>query len=194
MTNSKQWIYSIIAMAALVVWTGCGPSVDHSADQDDSDHQHVGDMADHTHGVDSSHSHQDSEAGHHSGVPGPNGGRLVAEVEPHLEFFVQPDRYARITFVNDDIEPIAPVDLELSLTGGDRSNPVEIAFTKKDDFFLSNTPLPEEENMAIVLQVSGGDNEEPLFKRFHLNMATCPDCQLHEYACICGHSEHEHEH
>jgi DTW domain-containing protein YfiP len=27
-----------------------------------------------------------------------------------------------------------------------------------------------------------------------LNMATCPDCQLHEYACICGHTEHEHDH
>lgn len=184
-----------MAITALTFWTGCGPSGDHAAHHDDADHQHMGEAAEHSHGIDGAHqTHDDGDAGHHSGVPGPNGGRLVAGVEPHLEFFIQPDRHARITFVNDDIEPIPPVDLEISLTGGDRSNPVEMGFTRKDAFLLSNAPLPNEQNMAIVLQFSGGENGEPVFERFHLNMATCPDCQLHEYACICGHSEHEHDH
>lgn len=193
MTTSKQLVSSIFAMSTLVLWTACGPSPDHATHHEDSDHQHPGEVAADGHGVDGSHSHEDGDDGHHSGVPGPNGGRLVVGVEPHLEFFMQPDRHARITFVNDDIEPIAPADLEITLTGGDRSNPVEIGFSRADGFLLSNAPLPDEQDMAIVLQVSGGENEEPVFERFHLNMATCPDCQLHEYACICGHTDHEHD-
>lgn len=194
MTDAKQWTFILMAIAALTFWTGCGPSGDQAAHHDDADHPHVGEVAEHSHGNDGSHTHDDGDAGHHSGVPGPNGGRLVVGVEPHLEFFVQPDRYARITFVNDDIEPIAPVDLSISLVTGDRTNPLEISFTQKESVLLSDVALPEDPDLAIVLQISGGDNEEPVFERFHLDMATCPDCQLHEYACICGHSEHEHDH
>ena len=194
MAYLKQWFLALIATTTLVIWTGCKPSNDHATHHDDADHQHVGETAEHSHGTDGGHTHDDGDAGHHSGVPGPNGGRLVVGVEPHLEFFVQPDRYARITFVNDDIEPISPVDLSISLVTGDRTDPLEISFTQKESVLLSDVALPEDPDLAIVLQISGGDNEEPVFERFHLDMATCPDCQLHEYACICGHSEHEHDH
>lgn len=191
MKNITHYSSLLLCFALPVLFSGCGPSDDQSHDQDGTDHQHVGETAEHSHGPEGSHTHED---GHHTGVPGPNGGRLIVEVEPHLEFFLQPDRFARITFVNDDIEPIAPVDLTISLTGGDRTNPIQIGFTKKESYLLSEVALPDDPDLAIVIQVSGGENDEPVFERFHLNMATCPDCDLHEYACICGHSEHEHDH
>jgi hypothetical protein len=194
MKNKKQWTCILMAIAALTFWTGCGPAGDHATQHDDAAHQHVGETAEHSHGTDGAHTHDGGDAGHHSGVPGPNGGRLVVGVEPHLEFFVQPDRYARITFVNDDIEPIPPVDLSISLVTGDRTDPLEISFTQNENVLLSDVALPEDPDLAIVLQISGGGNEDSVFERFHLDMATCPDCQLHEYACICGHSEHEHDH
>ena len=194
MKDLKNYMSLVSAVGILFVWTGCGPSADQAVQHQDATPQHADDVAERRSEPDGSHTHDEGNAGHHSGVPGPNGGRLVVGVEPHLEFFVQPDRHARITFVNDDIDPIAPLDLDISLTGGDRSSPAEIGFTKKDQFLLSDTPLPEMQDMAIVLQIGGLENKEPVFERFHLDMATCPDCQLHEYACICGHSEHEHDH
>lgn len=184
----------LICLALPVLMSGCGPANEQSQDQDGVDQQLVNETASHRHGSDGSHSHAEGEEGHHEGVPGPNGGRLIADVEPHLEFYMQPDRHARLTFVNDDIEPIPPVALDISLTGGDRTNPLQVGFTKEEAYLLSDVALPDDPDLAVVLQISGGDNAEPVFARFHLNMATCPDCQLHEYACICGHSEHAHDH
>jgi hypothetical protein len=137
---------------------------------------------------DETHSHDDEDGHtHHQGVPGPNGGRLIVSVEPHFEFLIQPDRFARITFVNDDIEPIPPVDLNIILRTGDRSNPVEINFTRQKDVMVSNAALPEQEKAPLILQVGGDKGKEPILERFYLNLETCAECQLQEYACICDH-------
>lgn len=180
----KHWL---LAMTSLALLMGCNPSSD-TASQSATTNDQAKTPTSHTHAPEAApHSH-DGESDHHDQVPGPNGGRLVVGVEPHLEFFVTADHHAQITFVNDDIQPIPPADLSLSLTAGDRSNPTLIEFTEKDGVLLSNTPLPKEHNAPLVLQITGGENNEPVFERFHLNMETCSGCQLSEYACICGHT------
>ena len=59
------------------------------------------------------HTLTEGEVDHHShAIPGPNGGKIITTVDPHLEFWIQPDDgHARITFVNDDIEPIDAVSI-----------------------------------------------------------------------------------
>ena len=53
-------------------------------------------------------------------------------MDPHLEFWIQPeDGHARVTFVNDDIEPIEAPSIPLSLAMGDRDNPTIIDFEQK---------------------------------------------------------------
>ena len=71
-----------------------------------------------------SHTHE-GEVDHHShAIPGPNGGKLIASVDPHLEFWMQPDDgHARITFVNDDIEPIDAVSIPIEPCDGRSQQP-----------------------------------------------------------------------
>ena len=140
-----------------------------------------------------SHTHE-GEVDHHShAIPGPNGGKLIASVDPHLEFWMQPeDGHARITFVNDDIEPIDAVSLPMSLTMGDRNNPTTIEFEQRGSVFVSTQALSAEGNPPVILEIGSTDGGEIHYERFHLNLDTCSDCKLKEYACICGHEPHSH--
>ncbi len=180
-----------IAFLSLSILSGCGPSSQPNQ-QSGNTNADSNTTASRTPSTQHANGHEGSDDHHHDKVPGPNGGRLVVNVEPHFEFLVLPDHHAQITFVNDEIQPIPAADLQINLAGGDRSNPVEISFEKKDTILISTQPLPKQNNIPVVLQISGGQSKETKFERFHLNMETCPDCDLHEYACICGHSVHHH--
>ena len=187
----KLFNISLSLVACVIIITGCGSNETSSQNPDgNGNHQNI--AASQSNPESNEHTHENGDDHHHEKVPGPNGGRLIVDVEPHIEFLILPNRHAQITFVNDDIKPIPPTDLNIKLIGGDRSNPIEIAFSKKENVLISATPLPEEHNLALVLQIAGKSLKETVFERFHLNMETCPDCDLHEYACICGHSEHAH--
>lgn len=191
MNLNKSLSISISLLIGISILSGCGPT-DNSSQNSVGNDEQVNVASTQGANESSEHSHEGGDDHHHAQVPGPNGGRLIVDIEPHFEFLVLPDHHAQITFVNDDIKPISPADLQIKLTGGDRSNPIEIAFEKKEDVLLSTVPLPQEHNAALVLQINGETLNETVFERFHLNMETCPDCDLHEYACICGHSLHEH--
>jgi hypothetical protein len=188
MRSKKLLTLSISLLVGMSILSGCGSN--DTVSQNSSGNEKQTNVASNEQA--NEHSHEDGDDHHHAKIPGPNGGRLIVGVEPHFEFFVLQDHHAQITFVNDDIKPISPADLEIKLTGGERSNPIDIAFEKKEDVLLSLAPLPKEHNAALVLQISGKTLNETVFERFHLNMETCPDCNLHEYACICGHSLNEH--
>lgn len=152
------------------------------ADDDHSDHDHES-HEDHDHGE---HDHAEAKAG-------PNGGRIITAVEPHLEFFVTDARLIQITFLNEDGKAIAPKDQALSLIGGDRQNPVRLRFTKKGNVLVSDKALPEGNNLPIVLSIKADAKSKTIREKFNLNLSDCPTCEYKEYACICEHGEESHE-
>ncbi|MGJ8651913.1 MAG: hypothetical protein ACSHX8_01450 [Opitutaceae bacterium] len=132
--------------------------------------------------------HDHSEHGHkHDKKAGPNGGRLITSVNPHLEFLVTPERFVQITFLDHDGE-VVPVDGQVvSAIGGSRSAPTKIEFVASEGKLVSKNALPEMKNMPIVLQVKATSDAETVREKFYLNMTACPSCSYKEYACICGH-------
>jgi hypothetical protein len=118
---------------------------------------------------------------------GPNGGRLVTEVEPHLEFLVTEDKKVRITFIGEDDKPVPVKEQVVKVTTGERANPTKLSFVKDGDTLVSEQVLPEGKNNPTVLQVIPAKGGKPVFVRFRLNLADCPGCDYLEYACTCDH-------
>ncbi|MDF1825833.1 MAG: hypothetical protein P1U68_14395 [Verrucomicrobiales bacterium] len=147
-------------------------------DHDHAEHKH----AEHEEGDhDEHHDHDGIEAG-------PNGGRLLTSVEPHLEFFVTEDRKVRISAVNDDekLQPIA--GQKVSLIGGDRSNPTRMKFTKEGDTLISDIAFPEGNDFPVVIMITPTPESDKVTEKFNLNLADCPSCENKEYACTCDHA------
>ncbi|MDA7511312.1 hypothetical protein N8612_06525, partial [Verrucomicrobia bacterium] len=120
-------------------------------------------------------------------TPGPNGGRLIASVEPNFEFFVTDDRKVKLTFVDVEAKPIDVTGAVVSLTGGDRQAPVELSFSVEENALVSSGMLPDGELVPVILTIQATPESEPVMERFNVDFATCSECQLLEYACICNH-------
>lgn len=123
---------------------------------------------------------------------GPTGGRLITEVEPHAEFFVNKDSKVEIRFVNDDNKVVAPGNQVVSVTLGDRSAPTKLAFTKDGDKLISDKAIPSGNDIPTVLQIRAKEGAKPVNEKFNLNLEQCPTCKNKEYACTCEHG-HDHE-
>ncbi len=124
---------------------------------------------------------------HDSKVAGPNGGRVVTEVEPHAEFLVLEDRRVQLTFLDEETNPIPVADQTAKVIAGDRSNPTELTFTKTDDTLVSDAPLPEGKAIPAVLQIQTTPESKTITERITVNLAQCPTCDYAEYACTCDH-------
>ncbi len=158
---------------------------DHDHDHDHGDHDHA---AAHTEDHGDEHDHGDEDHGHHhAGEAGPNGGRVIASMEPHLEFLVTGDRKVQLTALDDDLKAIPLGTLGASLTGGDRSNPTRMTFATEGNSLISDVAFPEGNDFPVILQVKTAPDTEPATERFNLNLAECPDCENLEYACTCDH-------
>jgi hypothetical protein len=118
---------------------------------------------------------------------GPNGGRILTKVEPHAEFFVTTDRKVQITFLGEDGKAIPPSGQIVTVTAGSRSAPAKLSFVRSGDSFLSETKLPEGSNFPAVIQIKESSDGKTITEKFNVNLATCSECSLAEYACICGH-------
>jgi len=118
---------------------------------------------------------------------GPNGGRIITTIEPRAEFFVTPERKVQITFLGEDGKPVASADQVITVTTGERSAPVRLAFTKTDTVFLSEQTVPDGNNFPLVLQIKPTPDAKATVTKFTLNLSACPECKLAEYACICSH-------
>lgn len=130
------------------------------------------------------HKHEDHAAG-------PNGGRVIHEVEPHVEFLVTADRKVQIT-VLDEKGKAAPLgDLSVSVTGGSRSKPTRMKFEKKGELLVSDTAFPEGNDFPVVVQIKPTANSKPVIEKFNLNLNDCPTCEYKEYACVCEHGDHD---
>lgn len=137
--------------------------------------------------------HDDHHGEEHERIEAPNGGRVVYSVEPHLEFFLQEDRTVRITFLDDDGNTLAPAEQSISLIGGDRANPTRLSFAKSGGSLVSKQALPEGNMLPIILIIKEAPGAETVRERFNLDLSTCPECDLKEYACICDHEEGHHD-
>ena len=118
---------------------------------------------------------------------GPNGGRIMKSVTPHAEFLVTPERKVQITFLNEAGKPIAPSGQGVSVVAGERSAPTRMSFQAAGETLLSEQTLPAGNGFPTVVQIKATAEAKPVLEKFNLNLTTCPECSLAEYACTCGH-------
>lgn len=184
-TTILRNLAACLALGGLTLFTtSCGGGGD---DHDHGDHDH-GD-GEHLEGDGHDHSdHDHSDSGEQS-TPGPNGGRIITDVEPHLEFLLKDDHSIQIVALTDDFK-VAPVGNQIiTVTGGDRAAPANLTFTKEGDALVSNGTFPEGKNLPVIVQIQNSDDAEPVFARFSLNLSDCPTCDYKEYNCICAHAD-----
>lgn len=127
----------------------------------------------------------------HAAKAGPTGGKLITEVEPHVEFFVNKDKKVEIRFIDDDMKVVAPGEQVITVILGDRSAPTKLAFTKDGDKLISDKAIPEGADLPTVVQIKAKPDDKAVTEKFNLNLAQCPTCKNKEYACTCAHGEEE---
>jgi len=138
------------------------------------------------------HDHADKgHAEHQDAKAGPNGGKVIHEVEPHLEFFVTKDRKVQITALDKDGKAVPIAEQSVKITGGNRSNPTRMVFAKVGDVLVSDIAFPEGNDFPVVVQIKTTPEAKTVIEKFNLNMNACPTCKHAEYACTCDHAHHE---
>ena len=143
---------------------------------------------------DKDHKHEEHEGhDHHKAIAGPNGGKVIQEVEPHLEFFVTKDRKVQITALGEDGKAVPIGEQTVSVTGGDRSNPTRMSFEKKGDVLVSDISFPEGNDFPVVVQIKPSPDAKTVIEKFNLNLSDCPTCKYKEYACTCDHGDDDHK-
>jgi len=131
----------------------------------------------------------DKDKHEHETEAGPTCGRLMTEVEPHVEFFVNKDKKVEIRFINDDNKVVAPGEQVISVTLGDRSAPTKLSFAKDGEKLISDQALPEGNDLPTVVQIRAKEGAKAVNEKFNLNLEQCPTCKNKEYACICAHGD-----
>lgn len=129
----------------------------------------------------------------HAAKAGPTGGKLLTEVEPHVEFFVNKDKKVEIRFVDEENKVVAPGEQVITATLGDRSKPTKLTFTKEGDKLISDKVVPAGNDYPTVVQIKADAKAKAVNAKFNLNMSKCPTCENAEYACTCEHGD-DHEH
>lgn len=119
---------------------------------------------------------------------GPNGGRVLTTVEPHLEFLVTKDRKVEITALTDDLKTAKFSGQVIAVTAGDRSKPTKLEFKEEDGKLVSSNPLPEGNDFPVSVSIKPSASGKAVYERFNMNFEKCPTCKLQEYACICAHA------
>ncbi len=159
---------------------GAHDKADPHAGHDHAQGEHKG--PDHGNDAHAGHSHAEK-------VAGPNGGKIITNVEPHAEFFVTAERKVRITFLDDDNKAIAVANQSASIVCGDRSNPTTLTLAKEayGMSLVSDITLPAGNNFPTIVSIKTSPEAQPVRSKFALNLTDCPSCKYKEYACICDH-------
>lgn len=129
----------------------------------------------------------------HAGVAGPNGGRVITSVEPHLEFKVLENRTVKITALSEEIKPIDMGEQVVTVTAGERSNPIRMTFKKEGNVLVSDKAFPAGDDFPVVLQIKAKADAKATIEKFTMDFSPCPTCKYLEYACTCEHA-HDHDH
>ncbi|HRH94824.1 MAG TPA: hypothetical protein PLB55_02760 [Prosthecobacter sp.] len=132
----------------------------------------------------------DPKAGYH-GMAGPSGGRLLVEMEPHVEFFVNDARKVEIRFVGLANIVIAPGEQEVSVVIGEGAKAATLTFTKAGDKLVSDQPVPAGNDLPVVVQIYAKAGAKPVTESFKLNLTPCPAGKHPQYACICEAAKHK---
>jgi hypothetical protein len=191
--KQRKYLITALITCALLTWNTSYAADDHDHDAGHDHSAHPADAHDHDAHKDAKSEDDHSEHAHAKAKAGPNGGRIITSVEPHLEFYLTEERMIQITFLNDHGEVIAPEEQVVSLIGGDRQNPIRLRFASKGSVLLSDKALPEGNNLPIILSIKPDAKSKTIRERFNLNTSECPTCKYKEYACICEHGEEDHE-
>lgn len=130
----------------------------------------------------------------HAAKTGPTHGKLLTEVEPHVEFLVTKDKKIEIRFVDDNNKVVAPGTQEITVVLGDRAAPTKLTFTKDGDKLVSDKVVPEGKDLPTVVQIREKAGAKAVNVKFALNLEKCPTCSNQEYNCTCAHGDdHDHE-
>ncbi len=181
-----------IKTLTVILATTLAHGIVNAQNNDHSDHDH--DKHGHSDHADNDHKEHDHD-GHddHGEIKAPNGGRIIDSVEPHLEFHVADDGNVTITFLDDEGHIVTPADQRISVIGGDRSSPTRLSFATKGNALVSDKALPSGNNLPIILNIKASSNAKTIREKFNLNLNECPTCEYKEYACVCEHSEDDHD-
>lgn len=120
---------------------------------------------------------------------GPNGGRIIESVEPHLEFYVTKDRKVEITALTADNKPGKISGQVITVTAGDRSKPTKLELKEEGGKLVSNNALPEGNDFPVSVSIKPNASGKAVYEKFNLNLEKCPTCKFQEYACICAHGD-----
>ena len=120
-------------------------------------------------------------------VAGPNGGRIIAAIEPRAEFFVTADRKVQITFLDQAGKVIPPAEQIVTVTAGERMSPTSLTFSKFGNTLMSNAALPKGNEIPAVVQIKTSASAKAVTEKFNVDLSKCGECKLQEYACICAH-------
>ena len=120
-------------------------------------------------------------------VAGPNGGRVIAALEPRAEFFVLPDRKVQITFIDKAGKAVPPAEQVVTVTAGERLSPTTLTFARAGNTLVSNAALPKGDDVPAVVQIKSTASAKVVTDKFTVDLSKCGECKLAEYACICAH-------
>ena len=120
-------------------------------------------------------------------VAGPNGGRVITAVEPHLEFLVTKERKVEITALTPDLKPAKLSGQVITVTAGDRSQPTKLEWKEDDGKLVSSNTLPPGDDYPVSVSIKANAEARAVYEKFNLNLEKCPTCKYQEYACTCGH-------
>lgn len=117
------------------------------------------------------HKHHDHHKHHdNASMVGPNGGKVIHEVHPHVEVFVTKDRKLQITFLSEAGKAISPGKHTVKAICGKRTSPTRMRFTRKGQSFLSGQSLPNGKKIPTVIQIERGAGKKPSIIRLNLNL------------------------
>lgn len=132
------------------------------------------------------HKHEKKEAG-------PNGGRVITAVEPHLEFLVTKERKVEITALTEDLKAAKLSGQVIAVTAGDRTKPTKLEFKEEGGKLVSANALPEGNDYPVSVSIKANANAKATYEKFNLNLEKCPTCKYQEYNCICEHADEDHK-
>ncbi len=124
---------------------------------------------------------------HEKQVAGPNGGRVLTSVEPHLEFYVTKDRKVEITALTEDLKASKLGGQVIAVIAGDRSKPTKLEFKEEGGRLVSSNTLPDGNDFPVSVSIKADAKAKAVYEKFNLNLEKCPTCKNQEYACICDH-------
>lgn len=117
------------------------------------------------------HKHHDHHKHHHhASMVGPNGGKVIHEVHPHIEVFVTKDRKLQITFLSEAGKAISPGKHTVKAICGKRTSPTRMRFARKGQSFLSGQSLPNGKKIPTVIHIERGAGKKPSIIRLNLDL------------------------